>query len=85
MTRLQLRRDVEAAMKDKPPGPVLCLHCGNDKAERLPSPGDYSDYRCPTCGEYRVAGAQERCFDAGTADPRKAQIIVDANGQRWLE
>ena len=39
-------------MNDKPLGPVLCLHCGNDKAERLPGPGDYSDYRCPTCGEY---------------------------------
>ncbi len=82
MTRLQLQRDVEAAMNDKPLGPVLCLHCGNDKAERLRGPGDYSDYRCPTCGEYRVAGAQGRCFDAGTADPRKAQIVIDANGQR---
>ena len=72
-------------MKDKPSGSVLCLHCGNDKAERLSSPGDYSDYRCPTCGEYRIAGPQQRCFEAGSADPRKAQIVVDSNGQRWLE
>ena len=69
-------------MKDKPPGPVLCLHCGNGEAERLPGPGDYGDYRCPTCGEYRVAGAQERCFDAGLPIQER---IVDANGQRWLE
>lgn len=72
-------------MKDKPLDLVLCPHCGNDKTEPLPSPGDYSDYRCSACGEYRIAGTQKYCFDAGTADPRKAQIVVDANGQRWLE
>ena len=32
---------------------------GNADAERLSSRGDYTEYRCPTCGNYRISGTQE--------------------------
>jgi len=59
-------------------------HCGNANAERLPSRGDSSDYRCPTCGNYSISGTQERRFEDGFEDPTKGRFTVDSNGRRWL-
>lgn len=76
--------EMEAVMKDKPPGPVSCPHCGNAEVERLPSIGDYSEYRCPTCRDYRISGTQEDKFDKGIEDPKEAWLFEDADGRRCL-
>jgi hypothetical protein len=66
-------------------GPVAvpCPHCG-ERAQLLPPLGDRSDYRCPTCQDFSVAGTTERLFELGTADPQSAQIVTE-NGRRWLK
>jgi predicted RNA-binding Zn-ribbon protein involved in translation (DUF1610 family) len=61
-----------------------CPHCGNADAERLPSRGDYTEYRCPTCGNYRISGRQERRFEDGFDDSTKGRFTVDSSGGRWL-
>lgn len=67
------------------PVPVTCVRCGNEHAELLPSAGDRNDYRCPTCGEFSVAGTKERLFELGTEDPRTASFVVDQTGRCWLQ
>jgi predicted RNA-binding Zn-ribbon protein involved in translation (DUF1610 family) len=69
---------------NKFPGPVNCPHCGNTEAKRLPRLGDYSEYRCPACGDFRISGTQEQGFDTGLNDPTKARFVVDGEGRRWL-
>lgn len=72
-------------MSDKNPMDGSCPHCGNAYAERLPSHGeDYTEYRCRTCGNYRISRTQERRFDGGLDDPTKGQFTVDSKGGRWL-
>ena len=71
-------------MKHKFPGDASCPHCGNANAERLPSRGDYSEYRCPTCRGYRISATQEHRFDEGYDDPTTGRFNVDSDGRRWL-
>jgi hypothetical protein len=65
-------------------GSVTCSHCGDHNAERLPSLGDYSAYRCPVCGVYRISSTHETLFDNGSRDPKKAHFRLDPDGYRWL-
>ena len=60
-----------------------CPHCGNAEARLMPPLGDYSEYRCPGCGTYRVSGTMERLIEIGTVDARSARI-VDQHGHRML-
>lgn len=65
--------------------PVMraCPHCGNANARLMPPVDDYSKYRCPNCGEYRVSGTMEKLIELGTADPKSARI-EQRNGHRCL-
>jgi hypothetical protein len=72
-------------LKDKPPGPVACPHCGDVKAERLPVESDHCDYRCPTCGDYRISGTLEHQIDNGIVDPIRCHFRIAADGRRHLE
>ena len=49
----------------------------------MPPLGDYSEYRCPTCGTYCVDGTMERLIELGTVDPKSAHI-EERNGRRCL-
>jgi predicted RNA-binding Zn-ribbon protein involved in translation (DUF1610 family) len=60
-----------------------CPHCGNAEAKLMPPLGDYSEYRCPNCGTYRISGTIERLIEIGTADPKSARI-EERNGHRCL-
>lgn len=60
-----------------------CPHCKNANAKLMPPAGDYSEYSCPNCGEYRVSGTMERLIKLGTVDPKSAHI-EQRNGYRCL-
>jgi hypothetical protein len=46
--------------------------------------GDYSAYRCPVCGVYRISSTHETLFDNGSRDPKKTHFRLDPDGYRWL-
>jgi hypothetical protein len=60
-----------------------CPHCENPTAELKPPQGDFSEYRCPDCGTYRVSGSMEKLVELGTVDPKAARI-EERDGHRWL-
>jgi hypothetical protein len=67
------------------PTPVVCPHCKSARAKRMPRPGDYDEYQCPTstCRTFRVDGTTQQLIDNG-ADPTKGHFVL-RGGERYLQ
>jgi hypothetical protein len=65
------------------PGPVTCPHCHNPQAEILPPVGDRTDYRCPTCLDFSIAGSRDPVIEKG-ADLTAWQFTIGDQGRRFL-
>ena len=65
------------------PGPTTCPRCGA-AAERMPSSGDYQEYRCPSpgCGTYRIAGTVEKEIENGVYEAKDTHLI-ESGGHKW--
>lgn len=63
--------------------PRTCPHCGQTEVKLMPPEGDYSEYRCPKCGTYRISGTMETFIENGQADPVTAHF-EEQSGHRWL-
>jgi hypothetical protein len=56
------------------PVPCECPRCGNAGAILWPTLGDRDDYRCPTCGDFSIAGTQRDMPGRKPEDFRKASL-----------
>jgi hypothetical protein len=58
----------------------LCCHAAT---KLMPKLGNYDEYRCPTCGIYRVPDTTQQLIDNG-ADPTRGRFVF-RDGLRFLE
>jgi uncharacterized Zn finger protein len=60
-----------------------CPHCGMEQVILLAKAGDRADYRCPSCGQFRVSGTDLRRMESGHFNTRRARL-VDRAGRTFL-
>jgi predicted RNA-binding Zn-ribbon protein involved in translation (DUF1610 family) len=61
-----------------------CPHCGVSAARKEATFGDYAEFHCPSCGDYRLSGTSERLIETGAFDAARDGRFETISEVRWL-